>query len=481
VADPTFERRIGEGLRRIASDARRPYDAAAMSQAIVGGRRGPWIDRRRSAPSLDRGATNPRARRTTVGVALLAAAALVVAAVAIGSNLGPHHQAIGAPVPPTPSSTPSSPVGPSSAAPAELPPSPSPSQLAAPCQLDSPDPNLAGVLPAGPLPVATRPANLPTNDGDLVAGGLGPGGVERFDSTTGQSLGKVLPPFNGSLQVMPNAGAPDGRWLAFREMASCTAVLLVASDGTRVVQIAGDLNVAWAWSPDGRWLALGYLGHMAVLGIAPDGSLVDGRTVWADPLTTHSPFGAAWGPDGTLAFEIGNDVAFLAPGASTPKLVQPPRNVDLLAPLAWTTDGSAVIAKGDVGDSDVGMFRITPAGFSRLPLGPLHLHGGKWLDVPVSIVGDRIVFDAFPDPKSPDTEAVYTIAADGTGLTRLSAPPEGQIETGVTFAAAPDGHQVAVLTSSGEIWAYDLVGRSWHRLIRPSVGIQGVFDWLPRP
>ena len=282
--------------------------------------------------------------------------------------------------------------------------------------------------------------------------------------------------------------SPDGRWLAVRwgsDGQPCGDELIVSADGTHAVDVTdyppGRSVLDAAWSPDGRWLAVISGERIDVFGVAPDGTVGNARTVWQAPVKEAIAFGPAWGPDGTLAFQLesqtattgdGGTVALLGPGESAPRLVHV--TADILAPLAWTTDGSAIIARGDVGDLDVGMFRITPQGDTRIPLPGIRIHGGKWLDVPEAIVGDRIVFAGYTDPSAPDLESIYTMMADGSDLTKL---PKLAAETGVTFAPAPDGRHVA-LSSGNTIWVVDVTDGSKRTIIG---GGGGIMDWQPVP
>jgi hypothetical protein len=358
-------------------------------------------------------------------------------------------------------------------------------------------------LPTGPLPVSVRPAGLPTNDGRLlVQGGLGQAEPALLDPATGQvqpvriqSAGRPIVP-----DVLPDAASPDGHWLALRwgywsqlSSASCGNELIVSSDGTSAVDVTdyppGRGAEEAAWSPDGRWLAVDTRDRIDVYAIGADGRVSDARTVWLAGWRVATlgggAIGPAWGPEGTLAFQVvdptskagsGTTVALLGPGASAPRLVHVP--ADALAPLAWTTDGSAVIAKGDIGASDVGMFRITLDGASRIALPGLHLHGGKFLDVPVAIVGDRIVFDAYPDPSAPESVSVYTMRPDGTDLTRLTGD-DFPLTTGVIFAPAPDGRHVAIAPAGHTgIWIAD-TSDGTRQQVASSGG--GPMSWQPVP
>jgi len=321
------------------------------------------------------------------------------------------------------------PVVPSPAMPTGTPPATlkalattSPPEVGSLCRAGAP-----ATLPAGPLPVATRPADMPANNGYLAIEGIGQ--PELLDPSTGASAGLVAVSSSGQglqVDVLPGAWSPDGRWLALRwgNGTACGEELIVSSDGTRAVDVtdypSGRDTRGAVWSPDGRWLAVDTGDRVDVFGIASDGAVSGARTVWqaaagSGMALLGGAVGPAWGRDGTLAFQIedpngkegsGTTVAFFAPGASSPRLVHV--SADVLAPLAWTTDSSAVVAVGDVGLTDVGMFRISPFGSARIPLAGLHLHGGKWLDVPLAIVGEHIVFDAYTDASGSDNETMYT-------------------------------------------------------------------------
>ena len=268
--------------------------------------------------------------------------------------------------------------------------------------------------------MTSRPVDAPANDGYLAVGDpalLDPSTGARVDVAFSSGGTRLQPSTSGGNSLVPR-WSPDGRWLALRWGAytDCGEELIYSSDGTRAADVtdypSGRAPFDAAWSPDGRWLAVDSARgsddpgeRVDVFGVAPDGAVSGARTVWRAPAgsgaATVVAFGLAWGPDGTLAFVVegpdakqgsGVTVAFLAPGASTPTLVHP--QADPLGPLAWTPDGAAVVAVGTVSAADVGMFRITPSGSARIPLGGLQPPGGKWADVPLAVVGGRIVFDA---------------------------------------------------------------------------------------
>jgi hypothetical protein len=348
-------------------------------------------------------------------------------------------------------------------------------------------PEATASLPDGPLPVTSRPLDLPTSDGMLAAsGGVGP---RLIDSTTGGDVGPILissqgrasPP--GAFTVLH--WSPDGRWVAGRHLAGeqCGNELIVSSDRLHGVNVTGYPDgvglLDAAWSPDGHWLAVDTAHRIDVFGISADGRVSDARTVWRSDRSDRIAFGIAWGPGGSIAFSIedgpraghGSTVAFLAPGASTPIAVHTTAGV--LAPLAWLSDGSAVVALGDVGSSGAELFRISPAESAAIPLPGLHLHGGKWLDVPVAIVGDHLVLDAYLD--DPEVEYAYSLLPDGSDLTRLDV---GQgLPIGSTFAAAPDGRRVAI-SSRGPIWVVDVATGAFSEL-SPLDG--GLMVWQPVP
>ncbi len=421
---------------------------------------------------------------------LLAAAALLLVggAVAAGSGL----VRLPSLVPPQPAPSlivaVASPTAAETSSPAAV-----PAEVGPLCRAGAP-----ATLPSGPLPVTSRPVDAPANDGYLAVGDpalLDPLTGARVDVAL-SSGGTRLQPSASGLSVVPR-WSPDGRWLALRWEAGpgCGEELIYSSDGTRAVDVtdypSGRAPQDAAWSPDGRWLAVGRGDRVDVFGVAPDGAVSGARTVWPAPARSGTAsvdaFGLAWGRDGTLAFVVeglsaklssGTTVAFLAPGASAPTLVH--AQADHLSPLAWTPDGAAVVAIGDVGGTDVGMFRVSPGGSARIPLGGLSLSGGKWADVPLAIVGGRIVFDGWPDSAGPNGvaggQAIYAVRPDGSGLAALG---DQRYPISVTFAAAPDGGHVAVSAmSAAGIWVVDLTDGS-RRQIATVPG--GIMDWQPVP
>ena len=192
---------------------------------------------------------------------------------------GPPDQNVIGPVTP-------SPALPTTSVLASPPPtSPSPRATRSPAEVGQLcRPSAPPILPRGPLPVTSRPLDLPANDGYLAITG-----PELIDPTTGASVAEVALASEGkrlSLETMPLHWSPDGRWLALRwgYGTACGGEIIYSSDGTRAVDVTdyppGRMASDLAWSPDGRWLAVVSGDRVDVFGISVEGIVSDARTVW---------------------------------------------------------------------------------------------------------------------------------------------------------------------------------------------------------
>jgi len=276
MADHEFETRLAVGLRSIARDGLRPYDAAALSRASVerrrpldwlGGRFGQGLDRRLS-PAVSRFA------------ALAGISMLVVAVVAVGA-FGPHRgnegNLGGGPAPstsPSPSATPG--TGPYASS-----PSIEPSALPSPA-------TSGGAIPSGRVAfVLDNSLWVGDLDGQNFAHAYVPNTVSESSTITWSPTGS-------GLAILGGQTLGDGSWsLAF-----------VGRDGklqrnTEVPESLGQTDVSWA--PDGTRVAVMGIGSnsrawLRVVGVNPG----DDRTI-----TLPEGFGyeyeehsMAWSPDG---------------------------------------------------------------------------------------------------------------------------------------------------------------------------------------
>ena len=202
-----------------------------------------------------------------------------------------------------------------------------------------------------------------------------------------------------------------------------------------------------------------------------------------------------WSPDGMkLAFDssrtdanpndatVINDVFTMNPdGSAVAKLTD---SVGASADAAWSPDGSLIAFDADRGDptskqgvyvmkpdgSDVARVTTRPAGY-QADLAPRFAPDGRWL-----------VFTRYRGSGESEKAALYVVRLDGTGLRRLT-----------TFAIhagdadwSPDGKRIVFEAypsprSYGDVWVVGVNGRGLRNLTRNTIGKAGSADpvWSP--
>jgi Tol biopolymer transport system component len=291
----------------------------------------------------------------------------------------------------------------------------------------------------------------------------------------------------GTLMITSSARAvvpgPNGR-IAFcqfiPEIDSCD-LYTANPDGTDEQLLLAGPAEAPHWSPDGSRLAVAtFAGDLVVTGIInPDGS---GLVQFNTDLTFNTP-ALAWSPDGLrLAAEVWSDVdPGFAPGVFTMRssdggdltrlTTNPYGGHDI--PADYSPDGSSLLflrenpqlnhhassfALFTMNTDGTGLTQVTPwglaagggrwspdgtkivfAGASNRPKGPLWMihpdgtglhkifqdvRGGAAFQPTWSPEGDKIMFALLRFPAQGGQQDLYSVNADGTGLTAVTTTPD---------------------------------------------------------
>ncbi len=232
--------------------------------------------------------------------------------------------------------------------------------------------------------------------------------------------------------------SPDGRLIVFSHN---QVVYTIASDGSRLRDVTSDDPPKWIWnyddgfdvaqspsiSPDGTRIAYAAFKHdrwwlpeiedhsWQIVTSALDGSNTR-------KLTSHAyKFSPSWSPDGSrIAFISGRRVSIMdSDGSDVRRLA--PDVVAKVSPLVWSPDGRrlAFIAREFIGRD------------------------------PDSPPGTR--YDPVTKKVYPEKEVLYTVGADGTGLTRIGAAagtPSWSPDGGrIAFARIDGNTHVAIVTT----------------------------------
>ena len=153
--------------------------------------------------------------------------------------------------------------------------------------------------------------------------------------------------------------------------------------------------------------------------------------------------------------------------------------IDNFAPGAWSPNGEQLVLIG-FGGAPAGIFTMPASDHGELvrvtTSPPGHVD-----DIPApSPDGSRIVFVRLPDADDHDGD-VYVVAADGTGLVRLS-PPGMAVECCVAPAWSPDGSRIVFAgknaTAEWAMYAVDADGSDRQR-ISPLAGWAFAPRWSP--
>ena len=215
--------------------------------------------------------------------------------------------------------------------------------------------------------------------------------------------------------------SPDGKQVVFgRSFNSNTTIRVMNDDGTNLRQITADgaLDNAPKWSPDGTKIAFSSnrTGRRQIFTMNPDGS---NQTQISNGLADDTR--PAWSPDGTkIAFTRTLAVPgarsaiwqFNPDGSGETQLTFSLTANDGAA--AWSPDGTMIAFTSDRdGNQEIYKMTATGAGQTRLTN-----HLASDLDPTWSPDGSLI---AFTSNRNNSTNAIWSIAPDGSSPTRLSA------------------------------------------------------------
>ena len=251
---------------------------------------------------------------------------------------------------------------------------------------------------------------------------------------------------NEGVRDLDPSYSPNGAKIAFdsRPVGANTAsdVHTMNADGSAVrrVTFAPANDERTAWSPDGNNITFmgGRDGNFNIFRIPTDGSDTVGVRLTTDPAGDFSP---AWSPDGTrIAFDTGRDgnseiyTMNAVQGDGNPgqvrKLTDTPPPVRNWSP-SWSSDGTKIVFQstrdglGATADNfEIYTMNADGSGVTRLtnnaandPATPINESTDG--DPAFSPDGMKIVFES---NRSGDTE-VHTINVDGSGATRLTSSP----------------------------------------------------------
>jgi hypothetical protein len=221
----------------------------------------------------------------------------------------------------------------------------------------------------------------------------------------------------------------DGSRLAFQSATGQTGgIWTIAADGTAPRRVTTDQNDRWAtWSPDSRRIAfVRFQSGLDRLFVAN----VDGTGV--TPVTASLALNVQdpeWSPDGQrFTFSTGSRIYVINADGTNPQILSGAESGNANYP-SWSPDGTRIAFAAQ----PTGGIRVVSAagGTPALVAGGL----GEIWEVSWSPDGTKIGFVA--DVGGPFQEELWTINADGTGLTRLNADSDVSVAWGVPSAISP--------------------------------------------
>jgi hypothetical protein len=270
-------------------------------------------------------------------------------------------------------------------------------------------------------------------DGSTVAYALTNGGGTHLWRTplTGGTPQQLT---SGSAADSWPTWSPDGSTIAFtRTTASGASIWTVPAGGGTAVPVPGTAGDSQpAWSPGGRVLAVthgaGGASQIVVTSLdggyrravtGTNGSLPIDKCGYAQsdpatPLCHYSGAAASWSPDGASLVFVQN-----TPTGTTPAIV--PATGGAVAywlyrayastnSVAWSLDGSRILASEAKGGIRTGLWQIAPNGTDERTVGML----GAWADHP-SVAGTRRSYLPLSHP-SPVTGVTATLGAGTVAL-----------------------------------------------------------------
>jgi TolB protein len=257
-------------------------------------------------------------------------------------------------------------------------------------------------------------------------------------------------------------------------------IFTVNPDGSGLSQLTNDPDSETqpAWSPDGRYIAYvrtsSQTGQSTLYRMNADGS---GASAVFQGYGIGEP---AWSPDAQkIAFVFDADVWTVGADGVDRRQVTNTSNVFELDP-AWSPDGSKIAySRDDLGTTHDNIHLIGPdgSGDTTLTSGLADEMSPNW-----SPDGQQVAFreansDLYGLP--PHNDGIYTIAADGSGLAKLSLLTRDDRHP----AWSPDGSKIVVDTFASSTFTSDIETMNprggVHATVFRSGGLDEDPDWQP--
>jgi Tol biopolymer transport system component len=219
--------------------------------------------------------------------------------------------------------------------------------------------------------------------------------------------------------------SPDGQRIAFNSVRDGNwEIYVMDADGSHVTRLTNYQNEDFfpTWSPDGTRIA--FISYRGQYGPTINIMNADGSQVIDTNVNASPPFD--WSPDGSkIVFSYGTDIFVMdADGTHVRKLISTP--TDDIEPN-WSPDGQRIVfVSGEAsilnnGSQDIYIANADGTNLINLTHTSVNDRTPVW-----SSDGSQIVFMSISPPRGPaqtNYYEIYTIRADGSGLTRLSDTP----------------------------------------------------------